>query len=65
MLYVLMSKALYGMLRAALLLYRKLRGDLEEIYFEVNPYVPCVANQHANGAQCAAVWHVNDLKVSH
>jgi hypothetical protein len=31
MLYVLISKALYGMLRAALLFYRKLRADLEEM----------------------------------
>ena len=31
MLYVKIYKALYGMLRAALLFYRKLRGDLEEM----------------------------------
>ena len=50
MLYVLVSKALYGMLRAALLFYRKLRRDLEEMGFEVNPYDPCVANRNVNGA---------------
>ena len=65
MLYVLVSKALYGMLRAALLFYRKLRRDLEEMGFEVNPYDPCVANRDVNGAQCTVVWHVDDLKVSH
>ena len=32
------------MLRAALLLYRKLHRDLEEMGFKVNPYDPCVAN---------------------
>ena len=65
MLYVLVSKALYGMLRAALLFYRKLRRDLEEMGFEVNPYDPCVANRDVDGAQCTVVWHVDDLKVSH
>ena len=43
MLYVHIKKALYGMLRAALLFYRKLRADLEDIGFEVNPYDTCVA----------------------
>ena len=51
MLYVRLSKALYGMLRAALLFYKKLRGDLEDMGFEVNPY-PCVANKSIKGAQC-------------
>jgi hypothetical protein len=65
MLYVLVSKALYGMLRAALLLYRKLRQDLEDVGFKVNPYDPYVANREVRGSQCTAVWHVDDLKVSH
>ena len=65
MLYVKINKALYGMLRAALLFYRKLRADLEDMGFEVNPYDPCVANRQVNGSQCTVVWHVDDLKVSH
>ena len=65
MLYVLVEKSLYGMLRAALLFYRKLRKDLEEMKFVVNPYKPCVANRDVNGSQCTIVWHVDDLKVSH
>ena len=44
MMYVQIEKALYGMLRAALLFYRKLRADLEDMGFEVNPYNSCVAN---------------------
>ena len=55
MLYVKINKALYGMLRAALLFYRKLRGDLEEMEFVVNPYDPCVANRDVNGSQCTIV----------
>ena len=51
MLYVILSKALYGMLRAALLFYKRLRSDLENLGFEVNPYDPCVANKTVNGSQ--------------
>merc|ERR1711966_624925 len=65
MLYVQIEKTLYGMLRAALLFYRKLRADLEDMGFEVNPYDPCVANKIGNGSQCTIVWHADDLKVSH
>ena len=65
MLYVQLSKALYGMLRAALLFYKKLRGDLEDLGFEINPYDPCVANKMINGKQITVCWHVDDLKVSH
>ena len=53
------------MLRAALLFYRKLRANLEDMGFEVNPYDPCVTNKVVNGRQCTGVWHVCDLKVSH
>ena len=44
-LYVRLLKALYGLLRSALLFYKKLRGDLERMGFEVNPYDPCVAKK--------------------
>ena len=37
MLYVRLSKALYGMLRAALLFYKILRSDLVIMGFEINP----------------------------
>ena len=52
MLYVRLSKALYGMLRAALLFYKRPRKDLENMGFEFNPYNPCVANMTVNGTQC-------------
>ena len=64
-LYVKMHKALYGMMRSALLFYRKLVGDLEAYGFKINPYNPCVANMDINGSQMTVVWHVDDLKVSH
>ena len=64
-LYVKVHKALYGMLRSALLFYRKLRADLEHEGFVINPYDPCVANKMINGAQMTITWHVDDLKISH
>ena len=65
MLYVRLSKALYGMLRASLLFYKRLRSDLENMGFKVNPYDPCVANKMVNGHQMTVCWHVDNLKVSH
>jgi hypothetical protein len=44
-LYLHLQKALYGMMKSALLLYRKLVKELEEMGFEINPYDPCVANK--------------------
>jgi len=42
--YVKMNKALYGLLRTALLFYRKLVGDLEAYGFKLNPHDPCIVN---------------------
>ena len=38
-----MLKAMYGLLRSALLFYLKLVKDLTEFGFELNEYDPCVA----------------------
>ena len=64
-LYVKVLKAIYGMLQSALLFYNKLRKDLEDSGFEVNPYNPCVANKTVRGSQMTVVWHVDDMKISH
>ena len=64
-LYVRLLKALYGLLRSALLFYKKLRADLENMGSEVNPYDPCVANNVINWLQMTVTWHVNDVKISH
>ena len=64
-LYVVLQKALYGTLRAALLFWRKLSKQLVEWGFEINPYDWCVANKMINGKQCTVLWHVDDLKLSH
>ena len=57
--------AIHGMLKSALLLYKKLRQDLENHSFQVNPYDSCVVNKQINGHQMTVVWHVDDLKISH
>ena len=64
-LYLLMLKALYGTLRAALLFWQKLTNKLKAWGFTINPYDWCVANKMINGKQCTIVWHVDDLKISH
>jgi hypothetical protein len=61
-LYVKLQKALYGLMRASLLFYRKLRRELEDYGFEINPYDPCVANRVTEcGKQMTVIWHVDDL----
>jgi hypothetical protein len=64
-LYAKMQKAMYGLLRSALLFYRKLEVDLENAGFKLNPYNPCDANMTISGTQMTVCWHVDDLQVSH
>ena len=64
-LYVKLQKALYGLMRASLLFYRKLRKEFKEYGLIVNSYNPCVANiMTKGGKQLAVIWHVDDLLVS-
>jgi hypothetical protein len=60
-----LQKALYGMMKSALLFYRKLISELKGMGFEVNPYVPCVANKMINGSQMTVRWTVDDVMISH
>ena len=64
-LYVEVLRAIYGMLVSALLFYKKLKEDLEEIGFEFNPYDACVGNRIINGSQHTVRFHVDDLMSSH
>ena len=64
-LYVRLLKALYGMLIASLLYYKRFMKDITTIGFKINPYDPCVANRIVNGKQHTITWHVDDLKSSH
>eukprot|EP00804_Cyclotella_cryptica_P004759 CCRYP_016242-RA/>CCRYP_016242-RA protein AED:0.40 eAED:0.39 QI:0/0/0/1/0/0/2/0/190 len=44
-LYVELYKSLYGLMRSALLFYKKLKKELEEYGMVMNPYDMCVANK--------------------
>jgi len=63
--YVEVLRAIYGMLVASMLWYKKFRKDLEGIGFKFNPYDPCVANRKVNGKQHTVRFHVDDLMSSH
>jgi hypothetical protein len=60
-----MLMALYGMLIASILWYKKFRKDIESIGFEGNPYDICVANRTAKGKQHTVTWHADAVKSSH
>ena len=64
-LYIQVKKAIYGMLISALSFYLKLRKDLEDIGFVINPCDECVANKMIDGKQFTVCFHVDDLKASH
>ena len=64
-LYVELYKSLYGLMRSALLFYKKLRKELEDYGFKMNPYDMCVGNMETRtGNQLTVLWHVDDLKIS-
>ena len=60
-----LTKALYGMVQAALLFWKDLSAFLTSLGFKANPYDPCVMNKMIEGKQCTIAWHVDDLKLSH
>ena len=64
-LYLLVVRALYGMLVSALLWYKQFRKELEKVGFVFNPYDPCIANRMINGKQHTIRFHVDDLMSSH
>ena len=63
-LYLRLKKALYGMMKSALLFYRKLTSELKGMGIEINPYDPCVVNRMINSSQMAVSWHVDNLMIS-
>jgi hypothetical protein len=63
--YIKLTKALYGTLQAAMLFWRDLTGYLTQDGFVLNPYDNCVVNKMINGTQCTILWHVDDLKILH
>ena len=65
-LYVQLYKSLYGLLRSALLFYKKFKSELEAYGFEMNPYDPCTFNKTTkDGNQHTVIFHVDDGLASH
>jgi hypothetical protein len=64
-LYTQLEKAVYGMMKSALLFYCKLVADLMLVGFSINPYDRCVANKTVNGPQMTICRHVDDLFLGH
>lgn len=63
--YVRLTRALYGCLKSSLQWYKQLSKVLFDEGFLPNPYDSCVVNKMINGYQCTICWHVDDLKISH
>jgi hypothetical protein len=63
--YVILTKALYRTLQAALLFWQNLSTELKKWGFETNSYDFCIANKTINGKQCTVMWNVDDLNISH
>ena len=59
--YVVVLRATYYVLVAALLLCKKFCGGLENIGFESNYYDPCVANRIKVDKQHTVILHVDDV----
>jgi hypothetical protein len=64
-LYLRVLKALYGMVKSALLWYKLFTETLYDIGFRLNPYDACVANSIINQKQATICWYVDDNKISH
>ncbi len=62
---VILTKALYDTLQAALLFWQNLSTELKKWGFETNPYDFCIANKTIEGKQCTVAWHADDTKTSH
>ena len=64
-LYVEVLRAIYGMLIASMLWFKKFRDDLNKLGFSFNAYDPCVGNRTIYGNQQTVRFHVDDVMSSH
>ena len=63
--YLLVIRAVYGFIEAALLWYNILSITLEGVVFETSPYYMCVENKVVEGTQCTIDWYVDENKLLH
>ena len=54
-LYAVVKKALCGCIKSALIIYKKLAGDLINHRLENNAYGPCVASKMVNDKQLTVI----------
>ena len=59
--YVLVLRAIYGTVQAALYWYNKFQKDLEGVGFVFNPHDPCIANRMGSSKQQNFFFHVDDF----
>ena len=64
-LYVLILKAVYGMIENALLWYDLFSTILSDLWFKLNPYERYIENKLIYEHQCNIGWFVDDNKISH
>ena len=64
-LFLVVHRAIYGLVQSPMLWYKAFRKEIEDQGFTVNPYDPCVANKMVDGSMLTLLWHVDDVKVSH
>ena len=64
-LYILILKAIYGMIDSALLWYELYVSVLKDVVFQLSTYYFCVDNKDINGKQCNIAWYKDKNKVSH
>ena len=64
-LYLVVLKAIYGMLETELHWYRKFRKDLKSINFVFNDYDPFVVNRFVSKGQHTIHFYVDDILSSH
>ena len=57
--------AIYGMMVAALLYYKKFVKSLTKQGFKLNPYDGCVTNKIVKGKKITICFHVDNCKISH
>ena len=64
-LYAKLRRAVYGTLLGGVLFYKKLKKQLEDWDFEMNPYDNCVFNKVVDGNQVTFCFFFDDCKISH
>ena len=60
-LYLVLHKAIYGMLTESLLWYRKFCSNLEKVGFKFNDFDSCVATRMIEGSQHTIRYHIDDI----